>query len=162
MLEVNEQSDAAREPAPWGIRIAAWAVDAGITVTILLLWIYRPRDPADSSTFDSPPGPEWPVDVGLVIFILGITVFLFRLIFSVIFGMTPGRKLTGLRIVTDADGRSGSRALVVVRDLLALVLFAIPVIDIAWIILALLDSRKLGWHERLTGTTVVQTSQIPQ
>lgn len=158
MPETNEESDLAHQPVPWGLRISAWAVDAGITQIALLFWSTRPSDPADSNTFDPPPSPDWPIDAVLLVFTLGITVFLFRLTSNIVFRTTPGRKLTGLRIVASADGRPASRALVAIRDLLALFLFALPAINIAWIVLAFLDPRKLGWHERPTGTTVVRAS----
>ena len=167
MLKVREQSDAVRGLAQLRLRIAAFAIDWLIQFLVLLVVFFAAIDNTGVVAIANAGWQEWLDDLWFADFALamywgGLTTLVFRLAASVVFGTTPGRKLTGLRIGADADGRPAGRGLIALRDLFALVLFAIPVLNVAWIVLLLRDSKKPGWHERLAGTTVAQRSRTPR
>lgn len=167
MLEVNEQSDAGREPAPLRLRVAALAIDSLTVMSARTVIIFAAIDNPLIVAISNPIWQErlgglWLADVAVSMYMEGLMTLAFRFLASLLFGTTPGRKLTGLRIVADADGLPGSRSLVAIRDLLALFLFAIPVLNAAWIVHLLLASKKLGWHERHTDTAVAQSFRIVQ
>lgn len=74
------------------------------------------------------------------------------------FGTTPGRKLTGLRIVVYANGHPAGRKLLTYREFLALMSAALPVINVIWVVATLQGS---GWHEPLSRTVVVRAPRRP-
>ena len=166
-LKVNEQSDDGREPASPGLRIAALAIDWSIGALALVVVSLAAIDSAPVNAISMRSWQErlddlWFADFALSMYTGGLAALVFRFLANLLFGTTPGRKLTGLRIVANADGRPAGRGLIALRDLIVLVLFAIPVLNAVWIVLLLLDSKKPGWHERLTGTTVAQRSRTPR
>lgn len=68
-------------------------------------------------------------------------------------GGTPGRRLSGLRVVRASDGASMSTA-VALRRVLGLVLALLPLgIGVLW---AAVDSRGQGWHDKVAGTVVLR------
>ena len=167
MLEVNEQSDDGREPASLGLRITAFVIDWWIGALALTVVSFAAIDSAPVNAISLGFWRErldnlWYAEFAAFTYRDGLLALTFRLAASGVFGTTPGRRLTGLRIGADADGRPAGRGLIALRDLVALVLFAIPVLNAAWIVLLLRDSKKPGWHERLAGTTVTQRSRTPR
>ena len=167
VLEVNEQSDAGHEPAPPGLRIAALAIDWSIGLLTLTVVSLAAIDTAPVNAITMRSWQErlaglWFADFALAMYWGGLVTLVFRFLVSLLFGTTPGRKLTGLRIVANAGGSPAGRGLIALRDLIVLVLFAIPVLNAAWIVILLRDSKKPGWHDRLTGGAAVQTSRAPR
>ena len=75
----------------------------------------------------------------LVIYILA-----FRFLISLLFGTTPGRKITGLRVVTDLGGFPVSRTRLAFREFLAGLFFSLPVVNIFWLALIVRHSRSPG------------------
>ena len=167
MCEANEQFDERHEPASPGLRIAALAIDWSIGVLTLTVVSLAAIDTAPVNAISMRSWQErlddlWFVDFALAMYWGGLATLVFRFLVSLLFGTTPGRKLTGLRIIANAGGRPAGRGLIALRDLIVLVLFAIPVLNAVWIVLLLLDSKKPGWHERLTGAAVARRSRTPR
>ena len=167
MLGAHNRADATYEPAPLGLRIAGHAIDWWIGSLALTVVLLAAIDTALGNAISMRSWQErlddlWFADFALSMYTGGLAMLAFRFLASLLFGTTPGRKLTGLRIVANAGGRPGSRGLIALRDLIVLLLFAIPVLNAAWIVLVLRDSKKPGWHDRLAGAAVAQRSRAPR
>ena len=174
MLEANRQPDATYEPAPLGLRIAALAVDGSAFLTAFMIWTVfewnwdatKPIDATSSSTSVSASTAEsqrllegvvleplW--DFALVAYVFLTLVFACRFIVALVFGTTPGRKLTGLWIVKDVEGVPAWRPRLAFRESLSLLFFLLPGINIVWGSFIFLRSFAPGWHERISKTAVV-------
>lgn len=55
------------------------------------------------------------------------------------------------------DGRLPSRVRVAFREFLALLYFALPLMNLIWVFV-ILANVSLGWHERDSKTTVVRAA----
>ncbi|MCY3800833.1 MAG: RDD family protein [Chloroflexi bacterium] len=167
MGEANEQFDEGHERASPSLRIAALAIDWWIGVLTLTVVSLAAIDTAPVNAISMRSWQErlddlWFADFALAVYWGGLVTLVFRFLVSLLFGTTPGRKLTGLLIGANAGGRPASRGLIALRDLIVLLLFAIPVLNAAWIVLVLRDSKKPGWRERLSGAAVTQRSRAPR
>ena len=167
MGEANEQFDEGHERASPSLRIAALAIDWWIGVLTLTVVSLAAIDTAPVNAISMRSWQErlddlWFADFALAVYWGGLVTLVFRFLVSLLFGTTPGRRLTGLLIGANAGGRPASRGLIALRDLIVLLLFAIPVLNAAWIVLVLRDSKKPGWHERLSGAAVTQRSRAPR
>ena len=105
-----------------GLRIAALAIDWSIGVLTLTVVSLAAIDTAPVNAISMRSWQErlddlWFADFALAMYWGGLTTLVFRLAASVVFGTTPGRKLTGLRIVANAGGRPAGRGLIALRDL---------------------------------------------
>ncbi|WP_299050427.1 RDD family protein [uncultured Nocardioides sp.] len=131
-------------------RLVAWTAYAGFGV--LAWWVFW-RD-----------GETWPgvgVLLGGVVLVAGGLAVLAGLT-----GTSPGRAATGLRLV-DADsgeplgvGRSLLRALVL--GAATLPTFGFGVATLAWTAVSDPGHRRRGWHDRRTGSVVVDTRPPPE
>ena len=92
------------------------------------------------------------------VYVIVIYILAFRFLISLLFGTTPGRKLTGLRVVTDLGGFPVSRARLAFREFLAGLFFSLPVVNIFWLVLIVRHSGSPGWHEEASKTTVVRAT----
>ena len=164
------------EAAPFATlrdRIAAFMVDCSVVFTtalFALVW-WTVADDTSSTDVVSGPAPanggtlEDPVlhvihvllTFALVMYVFFMGVLALRCVAILAFGTTPGRKLTGLRVVMHEGGRLPSRVRVAFREILALLYFALPLMNLIWIFVILADF-SLGWHERDSKTTVVRAS----
>ena len=97
-------------------------------------------------------------ELGLIAWVVLAAVLAFRFLAILAFGTTPGRKLTGLRIVEYANGRPADRKLLTYREFLALMSAALPVVNVIWVVATLQES---GWHEPLSRTVVVRAPRHP-
>ena len=181
MLEANEQADAAYEPAPLGLRIAALAVDCSagwaswlLTVASVSTWNTARSNDVSGSPPRVPPSTastmvpdqltfgdlvlEFLWDFALITYMFFAVVFIFRFLVSLVFGTTPGRKLIGLLIVTHADMRSANRMRVAFREFLALLIVVAPLVNLVWIVRILRNPEWPGWHEWISETAVVRAS----
>ncbi|MFB6710163.1 RDD family protein [Streptomyces sp. NPDC056333] len=70
-------------------------------------------------------------------------------------GGTLGKRLLGMKVVRDADGRRLSYGAALVRHLSNLAVHAVPLLMIAHVTATGLSPKKQGLHDRLVGSRVV-------
>ena len=150
MLGAHNRADAAYEPAPLGLRIAGHAIDSSIGSLALTVVSFAAIDSGPANAISMRSWQErlddlWFADFALSMYTGGLAMLVFRFLVSLLFGTTPGRNLTGLRIVANADACPAGRGPIALRDFIALVLFAIPVLNAVWIVFVFRDSKKPGW-----------------
>jgi uncharacterized RDD family membrane protein YckC len=143
------------QPAPRGRRVTARIVDLILEITagglVAIAWI-------DWAVDES--GTEWDV-FGLVFWstvVLVGFVTLYEVAFVAWRGQTPGKMLTGIRVVDARTGervgvvRAAVRLLPLATTLIPLLGYFVAAIAYGW---AFLDEQGRGWHDRLAGTMVV-------
>ena len=176
-MEKIKRDSEVREQAPRGLRIAALAVDLMTVCAIYSFAVSVARTRESTESIDSASGSTrvpspaavsqlrseelilevlW--ELGLIASVVLASVFAFRFLTILAFETTPGRKLTGLRIVEYANGRPAGRKLLIYRELLALMSAALPVINVIWVVATLQES---GWHEPVSRTVVVRALRHP-
>ena len=161
MVEVNEQSDEGRESASLGLRITALAVDwwiEALTLTVVNLAVINsaPVTAVSMRSWLERLGNPWYAEFAILTYRDILLTLAFRLAASVVFGTTPGRRITGLRIVTDLGGLPVGRARLAFREFLAGLFFSLPVVNIIWLSPIIRHSRSPGRHEEASKTTVVR------
>ena len=98
----------------------------------------------------------------IIIAVAGLAVLLFIPAYFVLFwalvGATPGKRILGLKVMR-TDGRPISWARAIVR-FVGYWVSALPLfLGFLWI---LVDARRQGWHDKLAGTIVTYTWQVPE
>jgi uncharacterized RDD family membrane protein YckC len=143
------------EPAPRERRLTARVVDLVLEVIagglLGILWIDWAVDESDT---------DWGI-IGLVVgftVVMVLFVSLYEVAFVAWRGQTPGKMLTGIRVVrADTDGRAGvlraaARLLPLLTVVIPVVGYILAAVAYGWV---LVDGEGRGWHDRLAGTRVV-------
>jgi uncharacterized RDD family membrane protein YckC len=128
-------------------RLVAWSIDAAVAVVVV-------RTLADDHLL-------------LGIAVIAATVLAVGLLFAVLqgsTGRTPGKSLTGLRLVDTVTERPIGARRAVLRGLvlgLAAVPFGFGLAALAWTSLADRSRLRRGWHDRLVSSIVVDVRPEP-
>jgi uncharacterized RDD family membrane protein YckC len=128
-------------------RLVAWSIDAAVAVVVV-------RTLADDHLL-------------LGIAVIAATVLAVGLVFAVLqgsTGRTPGKSLTGLRLVDTVTERPIGVRRAVLRGLvlgLAAVPFGFGLAALAWTSLADRSRLRRGWHDRLVSSIVVDVRPEP-
>ena len=154
LTKAGELPDTEREAVPLGLRTTALVTDCLGVLVGMLIWFWTLDHTLACDLLAGTDFRHLPVGVYFIV----VTTLLYRLTWGLLSWTTAGRTLTGLWIVSDFHGGPVGRSDVALREFLALLLFALPVVNVVWIALILLDSKRFGWHEWISGTTVVRAS----
>jgi uncharacterized RDD family membrane protein YckC len=143
------------EPAPRERRLTARVVDLVLEVIagglLGILWIDWAVDESDS-------------EFGIIGLVIGFTVVmvLFVSLYEIAFvawrGQTPGKMLTGIRVVRAGTGgragvlRAAARLLPLLTVVIPVIGYIVAVVAYGWV---LVDEEGRGLHDRLAGTRVV-------
>jgi uncharacterized RDD family membrane protein YckC len=148
-------------PAALGVRLAAWLVDGAVIGVVLFLYLkvaqavmHHPPPPTTET------GLDWLVNRvdayhGVLKYGLGLAAalsFVYSSLFHALGGMTPGKRLFGVKLV-DRTGKPPSLGRCALRSALALVSGAALFLGF---IMALFDRRRQALHDKLTFTYVVK------
>ena len=139
------------EFAPHGGRLVAYIIDGfivGIVVTIVAI-VLIPFLAAGAASENTGALAATGFLYVFVVLLVSVSYFPF---FWARGGQTPGMKIFGLRVVSDADGSRIGGGTAIIRLIGLWIAFAVFYIGILWI---LFDSRRRGWHDLLAGTVVV-------
>jgi uncharacterized RDD family membrane protein YckC len=138
----------AGEPAGFASRTAALVTDAaifGVSHALLSWTVVQIAALLASPSFGERLGP-WVVSLGGSVFAIGYSVISWSA-----FGMTPGKAIFGLEVVTSTGGRPG-----VLRSLVRFLGYLLSLIPLgAGFLWVLVDDDRRAWHDHLAGTSVV-------
>jgi uncharacterized RDD family membrane protein YckC len=142
--------------APHGPRLLSYLVDVlivGVLVSVLAVALAIPIAlTAGTSPVETLSAPQWILVSLIVISALAVSFGYFPW-FWARSGSTPGMRLSGLRVVRDADGGSLSGGQALLRLVGYWISAAVMYLGFAWI---LVDKRHRGWHDLIAGTIVVK------
>ncbi len=115
--------------------VRVWTTGIGLGLGLALMWIW-------------PEALDWMIDQPLVGWVVDISSFvLYFLVFEATLGRTPGKWITGTKVVNE-DGSPPSAETVLWRTLIRMVPFE-PFSYLG-------ANRPRGWHDRWSGTCVIQ------
>ena len=84
-------------------------------------------------------------------------ILLYRPVSVLLFVMTLGKAMLGLRLVTDDNVPvMADRGKALGREIMWTIFAVIPICNLIWAAMTLADSKKQGWHDKLAGTLVVR------
>lgn len=149
--EAAQQPAGGRGYASWGSRFVAYLVDLLIIVVPLVVLIVAivVADPSDDSG-------AWIVVVVAYIATIVLPFLYFSYFHGESRGQTPGKRLLGIRVVSDETGRSIGFGRAFGRYAITAVFgfFFIPVVlDYLW---PLWDSKNQTLHDKVVGSVVVR------
>ena len=143
------------------MRLAAWLVDGAVIGLVLALYLQAARMlMAHPPAATSETGLDWLVNRvdaygGVLKYGLGLcaaVAFVYSALFHTLGGMTPGKRLFGVKLV-DRTGRPPSLGICALRSALSLVSGATLFLGF---FLACFDRRRQALHDKLTATFVVK------
>ena len=130
-----------------GKRLGAYFLDLLVPLVALFLILGVAGGVAGAA------GTEEGADLGLL---LGLLLFAAYVIYAFLLfaqGTTPGKKLLGMRVVTQ-DGRNAGFFTMLIREWIGKAISGLILsLGFLWI---LFDRDKQGWHDKLMSTYVVQ------
>jgi uncharacterized RDD family membrane protein YckC len=149
--EASQQPPQDRGYASWGRRLAAYLLDVLIIIVPLVVLIVAilAADPREDSA-------AWFVVIAAYIATIVLPFNYFTYFHGEPGGQTPGKRLLGIRVVSDETGRSIGFGRAFGRYAITAVFgfFFIPVIlDYLW---PLWDTRNQTLHDKVVGSVVVR------
>ena len=142
--------------APHGPRLVAYLIDVlivGAVVALLAIALAIPMAGiAGAAPEETLSAPMW-IFVSLIVVSSLAVSFGYFPWFWARSGSTPGMRMTGLKVVRDADGGSLSGGEALLRLVGYWISAAVFYLGFAWI---LIDDRHRGWHDLIAGTVVVK------
>jgi uncharacterized RDD family membrane protein YckC len=149
--EAAQQPARGRGYASWGRRFVAYLVDLLVILVPLVVLIVAIvlADPSDDSA-------AWVVVVVAYVATIVVPFLYFTYFHGESRGQTPGKRLLGIRVVSDESGRSIGFGRAFGRYAITAVFgfFFIPVIlDYLW---PLWDSKNQTLHDKVVGSVVVR------
>lgn len=148
--EASQQPPQDRGYASWGRRLAAYLLDLVIIIVPLVVLIV-----AIAASDPSEDGAAWIVVVVAYIATIVLPFIYFTYFHGEPSGQTPGKRLLGIRVVSDETGRSIGFGRAFGRYAITAVFgfFFIPVIlDYLW---PLWDTKNQTLHDKVVGSVVV-------
>lgn len=144
--------------APHGRRLVSYLIDVlivSVVVTILAVALAIPMAAmAGAQPQDTLTAPQG-VLISLVVIVILVVSFGYFPWFWARSGATPGMRVTGLRVVRDADGGPISGGTALLRLVGYWVAGAVFYLGFIWIFF---DKRHRGWHDLIAGTVVVKNA----
>ena len=127
MVETTERPNTERKTAPLGLRAAAVVADCALAAAAMLLGFWGLDDTVACDLLD------WKY-LAAGMYLTVVVARLYRFVSILLSWTTLGLTLTGLRIASDFHGRPVGRSDIALRELLALIFFATPVMNVVWIV----------------------------
>ena len=155
MMETTARPNTERKKAPMGLRAAAVVTDCALATPAMLLGFWGLDDAVACDLLD------WKF-LAAGMYLTVVVARSYRFVSILFSGTTLGLTLTGLQIASDFHGRPVGRSNIALRELLALLSFAAPIMNVVWIVPTLIDSGKPTWYERVSGTAVVRKTSSPR